>query len=89
MTPPPQSLPVPLGDKAHGRPKESILALYSAQSYQLPTLWYLDLELTSDAPTAGMFTLQQSVVAVWPECVAFEMVSTLADWQIVDCCSWV
>lgn len=55
----------------------------------MPTLWYLDLELTSDAPTAAMFTLQQSVVAVWPECVAFEMVSTLADWQIVDCCSWV
>lgn len=36
-----------------------------------------------------MFTLQQSAVAVWPECVAFEMVSILADWQVVDCWSWV
>lgn len=35
MTLPPQSLPVLLGDRAHGRAKGSILALYSAQSDQL------------------------------------------------------
>lgn len=36
-----------------------------------------------------MFILQQSAGAVWPEFVAFEMVSALAEWQIVDCWSWV